>query len=146
MSETGCKVPRRRHNKKTISPPCEFSGTVGSPLQICRISLTAKTRLVITGVNLRIERYQDEILQPVTIPYESGTELAPTEQGVLPEFGSRDQLEHVLHAKVTNTTTLADLQQMGCNPTAVCEQADDQHVEGVQCCLIVDDCFRSAAA
>uniref|UniRef100_A0A8C4DEX4 Tc1-like transposase DDE domain-containing protein n=1 Tax=Dicentrarchus labrax TaxID=13489 RepID=A0A8C4DEX4_DICLA len=33
------------------------------------ISLTGKTRLVITGGNLNAERYGDEILQPVAIPY-----------------------------------------------------------------------------
>ena len=33
------------------------------------ISLTGKTRLVIIGGNLNAERYRDEILQPVAIPY-----------------------------------------------------------------------------
>uniref|UniRef100_A0A3Q4ALE6 Tc1-like transposase DDE domain-containing protein n=1 Tax=Mola mola TaxID=94237 RepID=A0A3Q4ALE6_MOLML len=33
------------------------------------ISLTGKTRLVIIGGHLNAERYQDEILQPVAIPY-----------------------------------------------------------------------------
>ena len=33
------------------------------------ISLTGKTRLVIIGGNLSAERYQDEILQPLAIPY-----------------------------------------------------------------------------
>ena len=33
------------------------------------ISLTGKTRLVGIGGNLNAERYRDEILQPVAIPY-----------------------------------------------------------------------------
>ena len=33
------------------------------------LSLTGKTRLVIIGGNLNAERYRDEILQPVAIPY-----------------------------------------------------------------------------
>uniref|UniRef100_A0A8P4G922 Uncharacterized protein n=1 Tax=Dicentrarchus labrax TaxID=13489 RepID=A0A8P4G922_DICLA len=33
------------------------------------ISLTGKTRLVIIGDNLNAERYREEILQPVAIPY-----------------------------------------------------------------------------
>ena len=56
------------------------------------ISLTGKTRLVGIGGNLNAERYRDEILQPVAIPYISTvwdrtlsskmTTLAPTGQGL----------------------------------------------------------------
>jgi hypothetical protein len=43
-----------------------------------------------------------------------------------------DQLGRAVRARVTNITTFADLRQMlvgrmGCHPTAVCDQAGDQH-------------------
>merc|ERR1711951_246843 len=41
----------------------------GSVMVWGSISLTGKTRLVIIGGNLNAERYRDEILQPVAIPY-----------------------------------------------------------------------------
>ena len=41
----------------------------GSVMMWGDISLTGKTRLVIIGGNLNAERYPDEILQPVAIPY-----------------------------------------------------------------------------
>ena len=65
------------------------------------ISLTGKTRLVIIGGNLNAERYRDEILQPVAIPYlhslgpnsilqddNARPHRAGVSQRLPPEFGS----------------------------------------------------------
>lgn len=44
-----------------------------------RIYLTGKTGVVIIGGVLRAERYQDEILQSVTVPYLQSLHLNPSE-------------------------------------------------------------------
>ena len=107
------------------------------------ISLTGKTRLVIIGGNLNAERYRDEILQPVAIPYLhklgpnsilQNDNAHPHRAGFIRDYLQNlgvermewpasspdlnpiehlwDQLGHAVHARVTNTTTLADLRQM----------------------------------
>lgn len=40
-----------------------------------RLLLTGKTRLVITAGKVDAERFRDEILQPMAISLQSGTEL-----------------------------------------------------------------------
>lgn len=107
------------------------------------ISLTGKTRLVIIGGNLNAERYRDEILQPVAIPYLHSLgpnsilqddNARPHRAGFLRDYLQNlgvermewpasspdlnpiehlwDQLGRAVRARVTNTTTLADLRQM----------------------------------
>ena len=117
----------------------------GSVMVWGSISLTGKTRLVIIGGNLNAERYRDEILQPVAIPYlhSLGLKSILQDDNVRPHRARfiRDYLqnlgvermewpasspdlnpnEHLWYqlgravgARVTNTTTLADLRQMPC--------------------------------
>ena len=107
------------------------------------ISLTGKTRLVIIGGNLNAERYRDEILQPVAIPYVHSLgpnsilqddNARPHRAGFIRDYLQNvgvermewptsspdlnpiehlwDQLGRAVRARVTNTTTLADLRQM----------------------------------
>ena len=104
------------------------------------ISLTGKTRLVIIGGNLNAERYRDEILQPVAIPYLHSLgpnsilqddNARPHRAGFIRDYLQNvgvekmewpasspdlnpienlwDQLGRAVRARVTNTTTLADL-------------------------------------
>ena len=64
------KVWRRRgerHADYCTDRITYFGG--GSVMVWGGVSLTGKTRLVIIGGNLNAERYRDEILQPVAIPY-----------------------------------------------------------------------------
>lgn len=68
--EDTSKVWRRRGERYAdccTDRVTSFGG--GSVMVWGGISLTGKTRLVIIGGNLNAERYRDEILQPVAIPY-----------------------------------------------------------------------------
>lgn len=96
------------------------------------ISLTGKTRFVIIGGNLNAERYRDEILQPVAIPYLHS--LGPN--SILQDDNSRPHRAEFIRDQHNNGGWLATNAglKMGCHPTTVCDQAGDQHEEEVLGC------------
>lgn len=59
------------------------------------ISLTGKTRLIITGDDLNAERYREKILQPVSVPYlvpQTGTKLSSRMTMLTPQSGALQRL------------------------------------------------------
>ena len=72
LRQLDCRVKVGRRRRERYADCCtdritSFGG--GSVMVWGGISLTGKTRLLIIGGNLNAERYRDEILQPVAIPY-----------------------------------------------------------------------------
>lgn len=66
------------------------------------ISLTWKTRLIITRDNLNVERYREEILQPVSVPYfQTGTELQD-DNAHPTEWGFAETTSRILEYRVGN--------------------------------------------
>ncbi|KAL7828173.1 hypothetical protein AOLI_G00313250 [Acnodon oligacanthus] len=138
------KVWRRRGDRYAdccTDRVTSFGG--GSVMVWGGISLTGKTRLVIIGGNLTAERYRDEILQPVAVPYLHSLgpnsilqddNTRPHRAGIIRDYLQNlgvermewpasspdlnpikhlwDHLGRAVRSRVTNTTTLADLQQM----------------------------------
>ena len=155
-----CRVTVWRRRRERFADCCTdrvtcFSG--GSVMGWGFSSLTGRTRLLMIGGNLNAERYWDEILQPVAVPYlnslrpNSDYNALPTERGyqrLPPEFGSgEDGMAAVLTSTPSNSCgiSLGCCQsdqhnhvgwpgthagwRMGGHPTTVCEQAGDQHEE-----------------
>ena len=119
------------------------------------ISLTGKMGLVVIGGNLNAERCLDEILQPVAIPYLHSLRPNPILQddNARPHRAGfiRDYLQNLGVERMEWPASSPDLNpiehlwdqlgravrarvKMGRHPTAVCDQAGDQHEDEVPGC------------